>query len=308
MHTSALNYGKAFFDTYMSNCEGYVVVDIGAQNVNGSLKDVCPANVKYIGVDFVAGNGVDLILDDPYKLPFDSNSIDAVVSSSCFEHSEMFWILFLEMLRILKPHGLIYINVPSNGTFHRYPVDCWRFYPDSGNALVAWAKINNYAPMLLESFIGNQDNSPQGDGFWNDFIAVFVKDGTQENHYPNRIINTIDNFTNAFSGNSIDLLNESNYSEDQKNISCLNQVILLRDTQIADRDTQIADRDTQIADRDTQIADRDAQIGHLNSWIDGLRDEKAKILSSTSWKIAAPVRWVVEFLQGIFNGSAERKK
>ena len=30
---------------------------------------------------------------------------------------------------------LFYLNAPSNGEFHRYPVDCWRFYPDAGGAL-----------------------------------------------------------------------------------------------------------------------------------------------------------------------------
>jgi SAM-dependent methyltransferase len=71
-----------------------------------------------------------------YKLPFADGSVDVVLSSSCFEHSEFFWLLFLEILRVLRPEGLFYLNAPSNGPFHRYPVDCWRFYPDSGNALV----------------------------------------------------------------------------------------------------------------------------------------------------------------------------
>ena len=46
------------------------------------------------------------MLTDPYHLPFESNSLDVVVSSSCFEHSEMFWLLFLEIMRVLKPEGL----------------------------------------------------------------------------------------------------------------------------------------------------------------------------------------------------------
>src|SRR5690242_17879182 len=125
MHPSALKFGKRFFDAYAVS-RG-TVVDIGAQDLNGSLKDVCPKRLKYVGVDFAAGKGVDVILKDPYKLPFEDRSADFVVSSSCFEHSEMFWLLFLEILRILKPEGVFYLNVPSNGIFHRYPVDCWRF-------------------------------------------------------------------------------------------------------------------------------------------------------------------------------------
>ena len=42
MHISALNFGKLFFETYCGAMEGAVVHDIGAQDVNGSLRDVCP--------------------------------------------------------------------------------------------------------------------------------------------------------------------------------------------------------------------------------------------------------------------------
>jgi SAM-dependent methyltransferase len=136
--------GKFFFDTYVKPLNQATVADIGAQNVNGSLKDVFPENATYIGVDFVQGKGVDIIIDDPYKLPFEDNSLDAIVSSSCFEHSEFFWLLFNEIMRVLKPTGLFYLNAPSNGLFHRYPVDCWRFYPDSGNALANWANRSGY--------------------------------------------------------------------------------------------------------------------------------------------------------------------
>src|SRR3546814_4044367 len=104
-------------------------------------------------------------------------------SSSCMEHSEFFWVLFLEMLRIVKPSGLIYLNVPSNGSFHRYPVDCWRFYPDSGSALAKWGKHNGYPVALLESFIGRQDGGP-----WNDAVAVFVRDEAFAKDYPARML------------------------------------------------------------------------------------------------------------------------
>lgn len=104
----------------------------------------------------------------------------------------MFWVLFLDILRVLKPHGLFYLNVPSNGDFHRYPVDCWRFYPDSGNALVAWARRNGLRPALLESY-----TSDQADDQWNDFVAVFLKDGSQAGSYPQRILHTRQDFHNG---------------------------------------------------------------------------------------------------------------
>ncbi len=209
-----------FFQTYIPTGEGKVILEIGSQDVNGSIRQVAPKGAKYTGVDFVEGKGVDVVLDDPYTLPFDDNSIDVCVSSSVFEHSEMFWILFLEILRILKPDGLFYLNVPSNGNFHRYPVDCWRFYPDSGNALVTWAKRNNYSPAMLESFVSNQTSD-----VWNDFIAVFVKEEVNAIKYPNRILQIKKDFYNGIAQNNQEILNLNFFPEDQKKLIVIKQII-----------------------------------------------------------------------------------
>jgi SAM-dependent methyltransferase len=213
MHPSALLNAKKFFQAYTTPETPATVVDIGAQNVNGSMKDVAPRNLRYVGVDFVKANGVDVVLTDPYQLPFDNESVDIVVSSSCLEHSEMFWVLFLEVLRVLKPGGLFYINVPTNGDYHRYPVDCWRFYPDSGQALVTWAKRNGYQPLLLESFVDDKYM-----GIWNDYVAIFLKDEKHLAEHPRRMIETKDSFTNGTVAGGKEILRERKRSPDQLNI------------------------------------------------------------------------------------------
>lgn len=181
MHPSALYYGKLFFDTYLgsSHSSELLIVDVGSLDVNGSLRQFAPLGSQYVGVDFVDGKGVDVILTDPYTLPFETASVDAVICSSVYEHSEFFWLLFLELLRILKPTGLLYINAPSNGAMHRYPIDAWRFYPDAGKSLTNWARRNGAHAVLLESFIGSKLGEPTQDGMWNDFVAVFARDENQ---------------------------------------------------------------------------------------------------------------------------------
>ena len=218
MHPSALNNGKLFFDTYsppLLESEGSIrVVEIGSQDVNGSIRQFCPQEFEYIGVDFVDGKGVDVVITSPYELPFDDNSVDIVVSSSCFEHSEMFWVVYLEIIRILKPHGVFYLNVPSNGMFHRYPVDCWRFYPDSGPALVTWAQYNNFNVGLMESYTSNQ----VGNNWWNDFVAVYIKNKEYIKQYPKRILYTDIKYTNGILDNLPvgEFLNFQDYSEDHR--------------------------------------------------------------------------------------------
>ena len=190
MHNTAMMYGEAFFNTYIGTSSELTIIDIGSQDVNGSLRSVAPPNNKYIGIDFTQAKGVDIVIDDPYSLPFEDESIDVIVSSSCFEHSEFFWLLFNEALRVLKPTGILYINAPSNGIYHRYPLDCWRFYPDSGIALQNWGRRSGYDCVLLESFIGIRDVAN-----FNDFVAVFLKQEKNQSKYTNRIQSKITGFT-----------------------------------------------------------------------------------------------------------------
>ncbi|MDE2357166.1 MAG: methyltransferase domain-containing protein [Alphaproteobacteria bacterium] len=229
MHPTALQNCKAFFDSYAAEatqiCERPAIVEIGSQDINGSLRSVTPPGFTYVGVDFVPGKGVDVLLSDPYALPFETNSADIVLASSVFEHSEMFWLLFLEIMRILKTTGLFYLNVPSNGVFHRYPVDCWRFYPDSGMALTNWARRNQIPALLLESYTcaqGGFTGGPQED-LWNDFVAVFLKDETHQARYPRRILHDKREIYNGVVTGQDVFLNYAEQPQDQMRLNAIHQ-------------------------------------------------------------------------------------
>lgn len=181
MHDSAMFNGKLFFDFYAKHKSSGIVIDIGSQDVNGSLKSVTPNCFNYIGVDFQKAKNVDVILDNPYKYPFEDQTIDIVVSSSCLEHSEFFWLTFLEMVRVAKPDGLIYLNAPSQGQYHDYPVDCWRFMADAPKALSKYANnFYDFNTTLLQTYI-------DPDGPWHDMVAIYCKDSNHAYKYPDRI-------------------------------------------------------------------------------------------------------------------------
>jgi SAM-dependent methyltransferase len=226
MHPSAMNNCKSFFEAYapeFNTSERVRVIEIGSQDVNGSLRSVAPKNFEYIGVDFAPGKGVDVVLTDPYELPFEANAADIVLSSACFEHSEMFWLVFLEVMRVLKPTGLFYLNVPSNGQFHRYPVDCWRFYPDSGRALVTWAKRNGINAVLLESYTSGQLGG--GSGKWNDFVAVFGKEENHASLYPRRILDVKKDITNGIVHGRAGFINHTEMSEDRRKLDAIARIV-----------------------------------------------------------------------------------
>jgi SAM-dependent methyltransferase len=172
MHDTAFEIGRKFFEIYLKN-NSPLIVEIGAFNVNGSLRDCCPEGVIYLGLDFKHGPGVDIVIKPKEAVPLRSEFADVIVSTSQMEHDPVFWTTFLELVRVLKQDGILYLNAPSNGCYHRYPADCWRFYPDSGKALEEWARSNGYDLVLVESFIAERMADQ-----WNDFVAVFKKADT----------------------------------------------------------------------------------------------------------------------------------
>lgn len=220
MHESALLAADNFFDIYCRRPGGRIL-DIGSMDVNGSLRSVAPAGFEYVGADMAPGAGVDVLLSDPHELPFGAKEFDVVVSSSCFEHMQFFWITFLECLRVLKDDGLLYINAPSNGPYHPYPHDNWRFYPDAGRALAAWGQRQGFKVCMVESFVLNQM-----DGVWNDYVAIFRKGNAQapaewlHSRFPGA--------TNAWTDSSATVLRESRRPEDQRKRRAWRRLLGLR--------------------------------------------------------------------------------
>lgn len=196
MHATAENNARRFFTTYVSKVSNPTIVEIGSQIGGGgtefNIRSLSPQNSTYIGIDLEKMPGVDVILEDPYKFPLEDNSVDFIVTSSCFEHIEFFWLTFLEGIRILKPSGVFYINAPSIGAFHRYPMDYWRFFPDSAHSLSNWGIRNGYNCAVLEQYTSDKEND-----IWYDYVGIFIKDKSYISNYPDRVINSFNNYTNG---------------------------------------------------------------------------------------------------------------
>ena len=136
---------KKFRDQYLSARAGepLKIMDLGSLDVNGSYNPLFDkAAWGYTGLDVTPGANVDIVLKNAYSWPeIKTNSVDVLVSGQAFEHIEYFWITMLEIARILKPGGFSCIIAPSGGPEHKYPVDCWRFYPDGLSAVARFARL-----------------------------------------------------------------------------------------------------------------------------------------------------------------------
>ena len=169
MHTSSYQHMQRLVEAYLDRAQPLQAVDIGSYDVNGSYRTLFDApGWRYTGVDLQAGPGVDVVLSSPYRLPFASGSIDVVLSGQAFEHIEFFWLSWLEMLRVLKPGGLVFLIAPSRGPEHRYPQDCWRFYPDGYRALAKYGRCE-----LLHVHTDWDAHPDPWSAAWGDTVGVF---------------------------------------------------------------------------------------------------------------------------------------
>jgi len=174
MHDTAMIAGALFGKIYGK--EGMNVLDVGGQDVNGSLRIPFEnlLKIKYISLDIEAHPSVDVVMKPGDIFPFPDETFDLIVSTSCFEHDPCFWMTFREMCRIIKKGGYIYVNAPSNGPYHGHPGDNWRFYSDAGQALAYWSGKTidgtSYPVKLEETF----HVLPKTD-IWIDFVSVWKR-------------------------------------------------------------------------------------------------------------------------------------
>jgi|APGre2960657423_1045063.scaffolds.fasta_scaffold02066_4 SAM-dependent methyltransferase len=173
MHTSAYKNAERFFFNHCKNLNSNAyILDVGSYDFNGTLKPIFK-DYKYVGVDMSSGPNVDFVCKND-NIPFKDNYFDVIISTSCFEHDDFFWLTFLEMCRLVKPNGFIYINAPSGGVYHAAPVDNWRFYIDSWKAMEKWGIKNSFKIKLLESYIDDNSNYNDTD-MWKDSIGIYTK-------------------------------------------------------------------------------------------------------------------------------------
>jgi SAM-dependent methyltransferase len=190
MHDTSLACGQAVAKIFAR--PGVRVVDIGGLSVSGTLRQAFEeGGAQFTSVDMDSHPSVDVVVKAGEPLPFATGSIDLVVSSSCFEHDPMFWLTFREMSRIVKLGGYIYVSAPSNGVYHAYPGDSWRFYSDAGQSLAVWSGKQ----------LGNEDVFPTRvsevfhilpkDDIWIDFVCLWERVESKETNIqtPSEIVN-----------------------------------------------------------------------------------------------------------------------
>ncbi|HYZ63026.1 MAG TPA: methyltransferase domain-containing protein [Acetobacteraceae bacterium] len=166
----------AFRDAYLGEYRAAPlgILDVGSAAVEGETagyRDLFAASPwTYRGLDMAPGHNVDIVPADPYRwdaLP--DLSVDVVVSGQAFEHIEWPWLTMREIARVLRGGGLAAIIAPSAGPVHRFPKDCWRYYPDGMPALASYAGLD-----VVETHWDEGYAYPEN-AFWGEACAILQR-------------------------------------------------------------------------------------------------------------------------------------
>lgn len=181
MHTTSYlkmeSFFRAYGDQFPRGPAGKVeVLEVGSKSYEGqdSYRSLIDDSVQhYVGLDLEAGLNVDIVPAVPFVWPeIADDSFDVCISGQTFEHNPFFWATAAEMVRVLRPGGFLCITAPGSGPVHRYPMDCWRFYPDSWSSLCHLVGID-----LLETYYEPDSLAPRLDdwGAWRDTMFIARK-------------------------------------------------------------------------------------------------------------------------------------
>ena len=144
MHANSLKLMTRFRDKHLHNMKGCSVLDVGSRDINGSYRSIFD-EFNYIGMDLIDGPNVDIVGYSNIK-----HSYDVVISGQVMEHIKRPWEWLLQIKQYCDV--VMCIIAPNTYKEHRYPVDCYRFFPDGIRALFEYADIKT-----IEAYIDGED-------------------------------------------------------------------------------------------------------------------------------------------------------
>jgi hypothetical protein len=179
----------------------------------------------------------------------------------------------MEIVRVLKPNGFCCMVAPSSGYEHRYPVDCWRVYPDGMRAIAQFAKLE-----VLEAFTQWEDEDyADGSNVWHDTVLVASKPiGNQ------KII--VD--SNLFNERCLEILTE------RGQIELYRHQLMRSQSDVADIQNKLYQSDyytqkaqTELAQSQAELAQSQAELAQSRQCIDMMQRSKFWHLRNIWFKI-----------------------
>jgi len=124
MHLNNRKWLQDCKEKYPKNFKECSVLEIGSQNVNGTIRDYFN-DCEYVGVDRENGNGVDIVCNA--KETKFARQFDTLMIISVFEHDLEWKETMNHNLQWLKRGGLCFVCFGAEG--NRPHMDIWKLVP-----------------------------------------------------------------------------------------------------------------------------------------------------------------------------------
>lgn len=117
----------------LGNREGMRILELGSREVTGkSAARTTFAKAEYAGFDWYPGPNVDVVGDAHGLSTYFDRRFDIVYSSAVFEHLAMPWVVAMEISKVLKVGGYVFVETHFSYSSHERP---WHFFQFSDMAL-----------------------------------------------------------------------------------------------------------------------------------------------------------------------------
>lgn len=151
--------GNAWLKRHCADITG-AVLSLGSGSDSdqrgGRYRDYFSKAAAYTTSEVSAEFGCDLVLDVRCMPQAASAAFDCVFCSGVLEHVDDFQAGLRELVRILKPGGILLLGLPFRQPLHLAPYDYWRFTEYGIRALLK----NNFEILTLDPVGGRAADFP----------------------------------------------------------------------------------------------------------------------------------------------------
>ena len=318
-HEQQVNFCKSVKQRFPDFFHGRFVLDIGSLDINGNnqyLFDDC----LYLGIDLLPGKNVDLAITG-HNLQLPDESIDVIISTECFEHDKFYSLTLKNIVRMLKPGGLLVFSCattgrPEHGTRRTTPVDApfIQQFGEWGDYYKNLKEIDIRRVLDIDTIFESHAFSIGMETcdlyFWGIKKGELIKrydysfqiqqanqrlDLKRRENFIVELLSTISERDRKIS----DVI--QSVSERDRQISDVIQAVAERDGQIAGLSQAVNERDRQISDAIQAVADRDGQISSLSQHASKLNIKLGVLINSNSMRLTKPIRVLGRVLRGELN-------
>lgn len=293
--------------------------------------DVSEEAIRHASSHYAKPN-LNYFLGRATSLTFPDNSFDVVVSFETIEHLAEQEQMLAEIRRVLRPNGILVISSPNSpiyseesGEHNEFHVKELDFREIDKLLRLQFPMVKYFGQrLLMSSVIQPLNETPNSSSVWSDnggrlnanagitidpvyFLAVCGMEDT--------IIPSIGMST--FYPESLDLI--KHYVEFAKWAQSLDLIVSERDRQIVNLNQALTERDGQIINLSQAITERDGQIdadkqrivvanqrnAMLLEHLRGVELRLAHILSSRSWKLTRPLKFMARLSRGEWGSALE---